>query len=137
MSETLEDRFRYMLISALNVDHPQNLGDLAGELAEEAAGHFRQAAVSVDASYPVTSALAENSWRTESRPFAELLPGSGPEPPARRPVFLGSKEEQDALEAALDAALSSSSPSQRIPLTRIREQLRAPWLRTVRISASR
>jgi len=131
MTETLEGRFRDMLVTALNVDHPQNLRDLAGELAEEAIGLFRELAASVDAYYWVTSADGEACWRSVMRPFSELL-GDGPEPPARRPVFLGSQDEQDALETVLDAALSSSTPGRRIPLTRIREQLRAPWLRAVR-----
>lgn len=40
MSQSLEDRFRDMLVSALAVDHPENLRDLAGDLATEAARYF-------------------------------------------------------------------------------------------------
>ena len=134
MDQSLEDRFRVMLVSALAVDHPDSrsdLRDLAEALAREAAIHFRELTTSVDAYYWVTSADGEACWRSVMRPFSELL-WDGPEPPARRPVFLGSQDEQESLEAALDAALATSRPSQRIPLTRIREQLRAPWLRAVR-----
>lgn len=40
MSQSLEDRFRDMLVSALAVDQPENLRDLAGDLATEAARYF-------------------------------------------------------------------------------------------------
>jgi hypothetical protein len=106
---------------------------------------IRDLAIRVDASYPVTidegpNASGGRTWRSVSRPFAELLP-AGNEPPVARAITLSSQEEQDALEAALDLALSAKAvddlglieaPRQTVPLMRIRDQLKAPWLRPAR-----